>query len=339
MLPKVTVLMAVYNGERYLREAIDSVLGQTFADFEFLIIDDASCDSTSEIIAEYADRDQRIVILRNQVNMGLTKSLNKGLHVARGEYIARQDADDVSLPGRLEKQVAILEENPDVILVSGNIDLIDSDGHVWRRPRRMGRPRLVAWFLIFYNHLGGHSQVMFRRQPVVDLGGYSEERPYSQDYELWLRLAEVGSIVIMPDVILRQRRHEASISSSHDEAQQQYSLIDSQRAIVRLLGEELNLADVAELRAFWRNPLPDIRAATRLNRRLRGLYRAFLYEQARRGPVDPGLPSELSRLIGRRFLSWAHLMAAKRRPIAMLKVLGCALSWYRSGLVALVGQG
>ena len=333
MTPKVTVLMSVYNGERYLREAIDSVIGQTFADFEFLIIDDASSDGSSEIIAEYADRDPRVVIFRNNMNMGLTKSLNKGLRIAGGEYIARHDADDVSLPARLEKQVCMLEGQPDVVLVSGNLDLIDGDGHVWRQPRRRGHPLLIAWFLLFYNYLGGHSQVMFRRQPVIELGGYSEERPYSQDYELWLRLAEVGRIVIMPDVILKHRQHAASISSNYDEAQRQYSLINSGGAIVRLLAEELSFTDVAELRAFWLSPLPNIRAAARLNRRLRSILRAFLRNQAPRGSIDRNLAGELSRLIGRHFLSWAHVMGLKRKPVSMLQVLAYASNWYLSSFL------
>ena len=325
--------MAVYNGERYLREAIDSVLGQTFTDFEFLIIDDASVDHTPEIIAEYTDREQRIVVLRNQVNKGLTKSLNKGLRVARGEYIARQDADDVSLPSRFEMEIGVLDRQPDVVLVSGNIDLIDSDGHVWRRPRRTGCPRLVAWYLLFYNYLGGHSQVMFRRQPVVDLGGYSEEHPYGQDYELWLRLAEAGKIIIVPDVLLRYRDHEDNLSSSFAAAQRQYNLIASRRATVRLLGEEHSIAEVAELRAFWLSPFPDVRATANLNRRLRGLFWAFLHEQAREDVIDRYFARELSRLVGRQFLSWAHVLGVDGKACSMLKTLGYALSWYLSGFM------
>ena len=171
--------MSVYNGERYLREGIESILAQTFADFEFLIVDDGSTDGTWQVLTEYAARDSRIRLIRNSQNLGLTRSLNKGLSAAQGEYIARQDADDVSLPHRLEKQVVVLEHDPRVVLVSGNIDLMDSEGHIWRRPRRNASPGMVAWLLLFYNYLGGHSQVMFRRQMVVDLGGYAEDCPYS----------------------------------------------------------------------------------------------------------------------------------------------------------------
>jgi len=111
-VPRVSVAMAVYNGERYLRQAVDSVLAQTFCDFEFLIVDDGSTDSTPEILAGYGDR--RVVVISNSQNVGLTRSLNRCLERARGEYVARMDADDVSMPTRLEKQAAYLDRHPAV---------------------------------------------------------------------------------------------------------------------------------------------------------------------------------------------------------------------------------
>jgi len=113
--PKISVIMSVYNGEKYLREAIESILNQTFRDFEFIIINDGSTDKTSEILSSY--NDPRIVIINNKRNIGLTKSLNKGLKMVKGEYIARQDADDVSLPERLERMVNFLDMNRDVGLL------------------------------------------------------------------------------------------------------------------------------------------------------------------------------------------------------------------------------
>ena len=124
--PIVTVLMSVYNGERYLNEAIDSILAQTFTDFEFLIIDDASTDSTPKILHSYDD--PRIRIVTNEENLGLTKSLNKGLALAQGEYIARMDADDISLPERLMMQLNFLIDNKTVPLVGSGAIMIDEDG-------------------------------------------------------------------------------------------------------------------------------------------------------------------------------------------------------------------
>src|SRR5659263_168424 len=111
--PKVTVLMAVYNGERYLREAIESILGQSFADFEFFIVNDGCTDSSRDIILSY--RDPRIRLIDNQENIGLTKSLNIGLSLASGEYVARQDADDISYPTRIEKQIEYFETYPHTV--------------------------------------------------------------------------------------------------------------------------------------------------------------------------------------------------------------------------------
>jgi len=110
--PKVTVLMPVYNGEKYLNEAIDSILGQTFKDFKFLIINDGSTDGTADILKSY--KDSRIKVTNNEKNIGLTKSLNKGLKMAKSEYIARMDADDISLPTRLQKQVEFMDSHPKV---------------------------------------------------------------------------------------------------------------------------------------------------------------------------------------------------------------------------------
>ncbi len=128
-VPRVSVLMSVYNGERFLRDSVESILGQTFTDFEFLILDDGSTDSTCEILEEYANKDARIVLVRNDRNLGLTRSLNKGLRLVRGEYLARQDADDISLPKRLEMQVKFLDAHPEVGVVGSALEIIDENGN------------------------------------------------------------------------------------------------------------------------------------------------------------------------------------------------------------------
>ena len=318
------MVMSVYNGEPYLREAVESILNQTFTDFEFIIIDDDSTDGTWKILKGY--KDPRIRLVQNEENIGLTRSLNKGLALAEGEYIARQDADDVSLPSRFEKEVAVLDERPDVVLVSGNLDLIDSDGQVWHHSRRTGCPCLIAWFLLFYNYLGGHSLVMFRRQPVVDLGGYAEERPYSQDHELWLRLAEVGDIYILPDVLLQWRSHDDSITSTKCLEQEAYSLMTSGQAMARLLGENLSIVEVAELRGFWLNHFPDIYQVRRLDARLKQLYHAFIQS---RYSTDADLerPRTIRTAISRQYFIWARLLFVRLRLFAGFQALFHGLTW------------
>jgi hypothetical protein len=131
------------------------------------------------------------------------------------------------------------------------IEWIDPEGRfIAKQPRECDRD-LVAWYLLFYNHLAVHSQVMFRQKPVRNLGGYSEDYRYSQDYELWSRLIKVGDIVILSDALLQQRRHDQSISSAKKLDQDTYSLTNSKRNIKQLLGEELSLEELDALRGFW----------------------------------------------------------------------------------------
>lgn len=327
--PKISVLMSVYDGERYLREAVESILNQTFTDFEFMIVDDGSTDGTWAILQSY--NDPRIVLLRNEENTGLTRSLNMGLAVARGEYIARQDADDVSLPERLEKQVRFLDKHPEIVLVSSDVEFIDSEGRSLGRSQRACDPNLVAWYLLFYNHVAGHSQVMFRHKPVMDLGGYSEARRYSQDYELWLRLVKLGDIAILPDVMLQWRHHGENISVKKYSEQEAYSLADARYSIAQLLGEELSLAEVAELRGFWLGRFPDSRRVGALHAKLKWLYRAFLQQRAQQGSSGPELSRQLRILIGQQFFHWVRALSTRHRLFSKLKVSLYAFAWHPLG--------
>src|SRR6202008_257841 len=161
----------VYNGARYLDEAIDSVLAEEFTDFEYVIVDDGSTDGTAEILTRAAARDARITVLRNEANRGIAESANRGLAVARGDYIARLDSDDISMPGRFARQVNLLDAHPEVALVSMNYESISADGVVLARSHRDHPSIVVEYLLNFSNALGGHSQVMFRRSAVEAAGG------------------------------------------------------------------------------------------------------------------------------------------------------------------------
>ena len=188
MNPEVTVIMSVYNGAAHLRESVESILTQTYSGFEFVIVDDGSEDDSAEILRELARRDKRIVTIRNERNIGLTRSLNRALRRARGEYIARHDADDVAMPNRFEEQVSVLEHHPDYDVVGTDYVVIGTDGKVveqgipshyaddTRRAITRGRNPLC------------HSSVMLRKRVLDRLGPYDEAYRYGQDYELWLRL-------------------------------------------------------------------------------------------------------------------------------------------------------
>lgn len=208
---KVTVLMSVYNGEKYLKEAVDSILSQTFTDFEFLIIDDASTDKTPEILHSYGD--QRIRIVTNEENLGLTKSLNKGLALARGEYIARMDADDISYPQRIDMQVRYLEESRDVGLVGSSFEIIDEFGNiVSTNVYENYTSEKIYYNLIFYNCIA-HSSVMYRRDLVINIGGYNERLTRTQDYDLWNKISKRSRIEVIDEVLLKWRDSQSNISN------------------------------------------------------------------------------------------------------------------------------
>lgn len=234
--PPISVVMSIYNGEGYLREAVESILNQTFTDFEFIIVDDGSTDDTWVILTEYAAQDTRIVLIRNEKNIGLTRSLNKGLASAHGEYVARQDVDDVSLPARLIKQLDTLElSQGDVCFCGAHIlQTVDGVKREWRT--RSTDWNLVRWRALFENSFGMHSAVMFRRDRIIALGGYDEQFTRAQDYELWDRcLAHRLNFVYFDEHLIRYRWHDASISLRNLSEQEDNARAVSLRALRRLL--------------------------------------------------------------------------------------------------------
>jgi glycosyltransferase involved in cell wall biosynthesis len=208
-MPKVSVAMSVYNGAEYLRAAIDSVLTQTLADFEFVIVDDGSTDGSAEIIRSYTD--SRIVLLQ-QSNQGVATALNHALQFAHGEYVARQDADDISLPERFVKQVEFLGSHPQVAVVGTAATLID----------RTGRP--FSTFMPFVRHERlvkelkrgvcplMHGAVMLRRTALSQCGVYNPVFNWMQDVELWLRLSQHHRLANMREILYQFRKHDLSIT-------------------------------------------------------------------------------------------------------------------------------
>ena len=209
--PRVSVIMAVYNGARYLQEAIESILSQTFSDFEFVIINDGSTDGSVDIVKSYAD--PRIVLLENESNIGLTCSLNRGIQCSRGELIARQDADDVSLPERLARQVAYLDEHPEVGLVGSGVLWIDEKGGILQEWRPVTDPVQIQRLLLTGIPFR-HGTFVFRRQCLLDIGGgYDEKMPVAQDCDLLLRIAESWELANLNVILYRFRVHSTAITA------------------------------------------------------------------------------------------------------------------------------
>lgn len=207
---KVTVLLAVHNGGEYLREAVESVLTQTFEDFELLIVDDASADGAVDALPD----DPRIRVLRNETNIGQIPSLNRGLRDARGTYVARIDHDDVSLPRRLERQVALLDAEPAVALVGTWVDIVSPDGRVWGnlRPRIDSFAEFAAQVVTAHIFLV-HPSLMFRRDAVVDVGGFDESLSAAEDQELYRRLVLARHEArVVPELLVHYRRHEGQMT-------------------------------------------------------------------------------------------------------------------------------
>ena len=212
--PAVTVLMPVYNGARFLNEAIGSIRNQTFADFEFLIIDDGSDDATPGILARHAADDRRIRVV-SQENRGLIASLNRGFEEARGELIARMDADDVARPHRLAEEVDFLQSHGNITLVGSAIDVIDAHGRHTQTIRLPETPGEIRRHMRELGCAVAHPTVVFRRKAVLEAGGLRRAYRHAEDYDLWLRMIEEHGFANLPEALLSYRRHEGSVSTTH----------------------------------------------------------------------------------------------------------------------------
>lgn len=250
-LPKVSILMPVYNGETYLKNSVDSILNQTFTDFEYILIDDGSTDSTWLILSEYANRDERIKLFKNEVNLGLVKSLNKGLHLARGEHIARQDADDVALPERLELQTRFLESHPEVGGLGTSVEIIDERGKTVRK-EILPEDRDSLQGLLLVNNFMHHSTMMVRRSLMEVLGGYDESMLHAEDYDLWWRLSCISDLATLPDTLVKRRLDNSPrISKVYREQQLETGLRISFQAVLHRLGESSKTLNKEAYERFW----------------------------------------------------------------------------------------
>ena len=203
--PFVSVLLCVYNGEKYVTAAIDSILAQTFTNFEFVIVNDGSSDRTPIILKEAAARDPRVRIV-HQKNSGLTSALNAGLALCRGQWIARQDDDDISLPQRLEKQVQYVTAQNNVGLLGTACDVIDMNGNILP----MQEVPLFTTHHDLYRELQCrnpfvHTSVMYNRELMQNIGGYHKDYPAAEDYECWLRMANITQMSQLPEKLVQRR--------------------------------------------------------------------------------------------------------------------------------------
>lgn len=239
--PQITVLMPVYNCELYVRDAVDSILNQTYANFEFLIIDDASTDRTVSIIKSC--QDSRIQLIEKRFNTGLTNSLNLGLQLARGKYIARMDADDISLLGRFAKQIAFLEMNPEVVLCGSWFTIIGSDKIV-----KVPEHHDAIMVSLLKGNCIAHPTVMMRKQILDEFSiGYDASKEPAEDFDLWVRLLSFGKLHNLQEALLNYRIHNAQVSSKRI-VQQNRITIETRLKLLNSLDYKITIFEMTILK-------------------------------------------------------------------------------------------
>lgn len=299
--------MAVRNGEPYVREAIESVLAQSVTDFEFLLVNDASTDNTPAILSGYQRQDFRIHVLHNERNLGPYPSANRALMHARGDCIARHDADDVSLPERFAIQLDALGHDQDVSLVTGAFEVFDGTGGQVKEISRppSWQPRL-EWELLFTNAVGAGAHVMFPRLVRGTRVLFPEKHLYAEDYELWCCLSRLGRVACPTEVIYRYRQHGSSITS-RKKAEQDGCLSKIRREYQgQYLQPEVADETVEELSRFWiadgRRPLAaSLPGINSILTELRANFLAYIeqrYGLAERSTLEAELDEAMSDRLG-----------------------------------------
>lgn len=220
--PRVSVVMAVFNGEKYLSEAVDSILKQSFTDFEFIIINDGSTDNTKDILGKY--HDERIVVIHFKKNMGIAKARNYGLEIAKGKDIAVMDSDDISLPNRLEMQVNFLDNHPDIGVVGSAFYRIIENGEILGKDSCLAESEDLKNALLKENQFC-HGSTMIRRECFEKVGKYREEFKYSLDYDLWLRVSEHFKMTNIEEPLYMWRINFDGITVAKKVEQEKYTFL------------------------------------------------------------------------------------------------------------------
>lgn len=221
--PHVSVLLPAYNAASTLGLALDSMLAQGFGDFELLILDDASRDDTAAIAGDYAARDPRVRLLRNEANAKIAATLNRGIEAARAPYVVRMDADDWSYPERLERQVAFMDQHPEVVLSGSTIEICDARMQPLNRRRYPLTDEEIRAQMFFFSPFC-HPAIICRTEALRRAGGYNASLEVAQDYDLYFRMGRLGRLANLEDCLHRLRTHPASSSLSRGRMQERNTL-------------------------------------------------------------------------------------------------------------------
>lgn len=313
--PKISVLLPVYNGEKYIETAIKSILDQSLSDFELIIINDGSTDNTSTLLQEYAIIDSRIKVITNDCNKGIVHSLNSGLAISCGEYIARQDADDISFDERLEKQMSCMDDHDDVGVLGTWSESIDNDGVTSIISRPPAQSFLIKWSLLFGNCMI-HSSVLIRRSILKQLGGYDEKQIFAEDYDLWSRVSFEYRLLNLPEILVKHRLHSNRVSVLNSERQLGTVYKVMNRALLRILNRETPLSLMIDLHKLLQGlPLSDTKSIYDITSLILELQKAFIrieeLNEVEAALIRKDAASKLYILAGQNMLTsfWGSLKA------------------------------
>lgn len=236
-MPEISVLMCVFNGEKYLAESVESILSQSFRDFEFIIVDDGSTDHSYELLASYARSDERINLLHQPLNLGITPSVKNGLNYCSGKYIARMDQDDISLPLRLQTQYQYLEKHPEIDAIGAGFEFIDSAGNrIVKFPDRESDAMIVRHQMLYHCMLHNPSVMMKSEYYKKYNENHLEEAYYgADDYHFWLRMNNESLYSNLSDTLLLYRRHQVQVSNKDSSKQLDSILRSAHEAFESLL--------------------------------------------------------------------------------------------------------
>lgn len=268
--PKISLIMSVYNGESYLAEAIDSVVNQRFTDWEMIVINDCSTDGTTEILQQYAEKDTRIKVHTNEVNLRLPSSLNKAMTFAQGKYIARMDADDICLPDRLEKQYAFMEQHPDVALSSCRFmtlknGVVSSGGCGGKNDADAIKALLLVTNPIL--HPG-----IIAKADVIKALGYDKDFTCTEDMELWTRFVLNGyTVEILPEFLMVYRLHDKQITATTLEKQHKEVIAVQKRYFATLLQPMNEQQETFYINGVYFRNAMDVRAFCAFNKWVRAV--------------------------------------------------------------------
>jgi glycosyltransferase involved in cell wall biosynthesis len=316
LLPQVSVIMPIYRENPFYGQAISSILAQTCTPLELIVICDEPTEAARKDLEGFRDRDNRVVLRFNTPGIGLVGSRNTGIRLARGRYLNPMDSDDVSRPERLERQVAFLDSHPEIGLLGTGIEYIDGRGDPVRSVEAIMNPASLKWALFFENPFC-QSSVLIRRQILDQSGWYDEARPLAEDYDLWIRLAAVTGIRILPQVLMQYRVHESNISAERKTALDRESS-DLNSTLIGRYFEGFSDDDIAAFQhLFLRQDLPSKTEVQRLRSMLESMLSEFIQRER---PSEQEV-REILRHLGLQYLILAYLsrQASPHQALGLLR--------------------